>query len=109
MAYIGDIVVIFGVLFILFGVIGIFKFPNFYTRILIGAKIDTVGVITIFTGIILKHGFSFFSLKVLLLVIIIIIINPLASHMIARSAYLSGYQTESKNNSGKEKYSEEHL
>jgi len=88
----GEIIVAIGVVFILFGVFGTIKYKNFYTRILVAAKIDTVGAITIFIGIAIRNGASFFSLKVILLMVIMMIINPLASHMIARSAYLSGYK-----------------
>ncbi|MCL2006515.1 MAG: monovalent cation/H(+) antiporter subunit G [Treponema sp.] len=94
MIILGNIVVIIGILFMFFGVIGLFKFKNFYPRILVTAKIDTVGTITILTGLILKHGFGPFSLKLLLLLVIMLILNPLAAHMVARSAYLSGYTTE---------------
>ena len=102
----GDIIIIIGALFILLGVIGIIKFKNVYTRILVSAKIDTVGTITIILGIALKHGLSFFSLKALLILCIMIIINPLTSHMIARSAYLSGYQTEGQS---EQPYNEDHV
>ena len=94
----GDIIIAIGTLFIFFGIIGLFKFNNFYTRILVTAKIDIVGFITIIIGIVVKHGLSFFSLKALIILGIMVIITPLASHMIARSAYLSGYQTENENN-----------
>ena len=77
-----------------FGVIGVFKFKNFYPRILLTAKIDTVGVITLIIGLVVKHNVSFFSLKLLLLLVIMLLLNPLAAHMIARSAYLSGYSME---------------
>ena len=89
---VGSVIVAIGIVFILFGVIGILKYKDFYQRILVTAKIDTVGVITIIIGLAVKHGISFFSLKVLLLMVILMILNPLASHMIARSAYLSGYR-----------------
>ena len=92
----GEVIIILGIVFTLFGVVGLIRFKNFYTRILVTAKIDTVGAITIFVGLAVRHGFNFFSLKVLLLMAIMIIINPLASHMIARSAYLSGYKTETQ-------------
>ena len=95
MELIGNIIIALGTFFILFGIIGIFKFDNFYTRILVAAKIDIVGIITIIIGVVVKHGFSFFSAKSLLLLGILMIITPLASHMIARAAYLSGYQVES--------------
>jgi len=92
----GELIIAAGMVFILLGVIGILKYKNFYARILVTAKIDTVGVITIFVGMAVKHGLSFFSLKVLLLMAILIIINPLASHTIARAAYLSGYKTDAQ-------------
>jgi len=83
-----------GILFMLFGVIGIYKFNNYYLRILVTTKIDTVGALTLFIGIALRHGFSFFTLKLLLLLSLMMILNPLATHMVARSAYLSGYHIE---------------
>ena len=96
----GDIVIGIGIAAILFGVIGIIKYQDFYKRILMTAKIDTVGVITIIIGLAVKHGFSFFSLKVLLLMVIWMIVSPLATHMIARSAYLSGYRTQKTGDDG---------
>lgn len=98
----GNIIIIAGIIFMLFGVIGIFKFKNFYPRILVTAKIDTVGAFTLIIGIAVKHGFSFFSLKLLLLIALMMIINPLVSHMIARSAYLSGYKIDNSNTGDKD-------
>ena len=92
----GEVIIGIGIVFILFGVIGLVRYKNFFTRILVTAKIDTVGVITIFIGMAVKHGVSFFSLRVLLLMGIMMLINPLASHMIARSAFLSGYKTDAQ-------------
>jgi multicomponent Na+:H+ antiporter subunit G len=52
-----------------------------------------MGFITLMAGVMVHSGFSFFSLKVLLLVVLVIITNPLSTHAIARSAHLSGYKT----------------
>ena len=90
----GNIIILIGIVFIFFGIIGIFRFKNFYARILVTAKIDTVGMLTIIIGLIVKHGVGFFSLKLLLLTVLMMIINPLVVHMTARSAYLSGYKIE---------------
>jgi len=90
----GNIIIIIGTIFISLGIVGIFRFKNFYARILVVSKIDTVGVLTIIIGLAVKHGFSFFSLKLLLLTILLMIINPLIIHMTARSAYLSGHKIE---------------
>jgi len=85
----GNIVMIIGLIFMFFGVVGLFRFKEFNLRILVFAKIDTVGAITFMIGIIINHGFSFFSLKVLLIMILFLILNPLTAHIIARSAHLS--------------------
>jgi len=81
----------------LFGVVGILKKDkDFYYRILIACKIDTVGLMTLLFGMVLRHGFSFFSGKVLLLVVIIMVLNPLIAHIMVRSAYTSGFDPKDK-------------
>ncbi|NSW89205.1 MAG: monovalent cation/H(+) antiporter subunit G [Firmicutes bacterium] len=89
---IGNILIVTALIFIFFGVYGIFKFKDFYPRILISSKVDTVGLITLMLGIIVKSGINFFSLKVLIILLLVIITNPLSTHSIARSAYISGYK-----------------
>ena len=101
----GDIIIYAGIVFMLFGVIGLFKYKNFYPRILVVAKIDTLGAFTLIIGIAVRHGFSIFSLKLLLIIILMIILNPLVAHMTARSAYLSGYQIDA----GHDEDDEEHI
>jgi len=96
MEIVGNVIISAGIVFMLFGVIGIFKFKNFYLRMLVTTKIDTVGALTLLIGMALKHGFSFFSLKILLLLCLMVILNPVASHFVARSAYLSGYKIEGR-------------
>lgn len=91
---IGNIIICIGVLFVLLGVLGIYRFRNFYSRILVASKIDTVGFITICAGAIVRSGFTWFSLKVLLLVAVVMIINPVVTHAIARSAHYGGLRME---------------
>ena len=81
-----------GVLFMLFGVIGLFRFKNFYLRAQVVSKIDTVGMPTLIFGLALRHGLSFFTGKLLLIVIIMLILNPLVTHILVRSAHISGYE-----------------
>ena len=95
---IGLVLVALGVGFTAFGVVAMFRFKSFYTRILTTAKIDTVGVITIVAGMAIRHGFSPFTGKILLVGVILFIFNPLVAHILARSAYLDGYQLETPEN-----------
>ncbi|MDX1357762.1 MAG: monovalent cation/H(+) antiporter subunit G [Clostridia bacterium] len=99
---IGNIIICIGVLFVIFGIIGIYRFRNFYSRVLIASKIDTVGFITVCAGVIVRGGFTWFSLKVLLLVAVVLIINPVVTHAITRSAHYGGLrmQEEERDASG---------
>ena len=91
---IGNVVIILGIVFMVIGVFGLFKFKDFYPRLLIASKIDTVGLMTLLFGICIRQGFSFFSAKVLFIVLIILILNPLVAHVIAQGAYRAGYTLE---------------
>jgi len=81
-----------GVVFMIFGTIGVLQPKrDFYYRILVACKIDTVGLITLAIGMALRHGFSFFTGKLFLIVVIMLILNPLVAHIVAGSAHESGY------------------
>ncbi len=90
--WIGNGIIIIGLILMGFGVFGLFRFKDYYARVLVGAKIDTVGFITILIGLILKNGFSYFSGKIFIVLVLYIVTNPIATHAITRSAHLSGYR-----------------
>jgi multicomponent Na+:H+ antiporter subunit G len=87
---IGKILILIGVLNIAFGIISILRFKNFYTRILISSKVDTVGFICVMTGVMIFSGLSYFTLKVAVILLTMSFISPIMTHYIARSAYNTG-------------------
>ena len=90
---ISNIMIVAGLIFMGFGILGLFRFKNFFLRIISSSKADTVGTLTIIFGMAVREGLSFFSAKLIFLAIILIVLGPLCHHMVARSAYLSGYKT----------------
>lgn len=88
----GNVIIIIGLILMAFGVIGMFRFKDYFSRVLVGGKVDTVGFITILIGLLLKNGFTYFSGKILLVLVLYIVTNPIATHAITRSAHLSGYR-----------------
>ncbi len=86
------ILLILSWIYISFGIIGIFRFPDMYSRLLTSSKIDTVAAITILFALIVKSGFNAASIRLALLLLFILISNPISNHVIARSAYLNGIQ-----------------
>jgi len=90
----GHILIYLGIFFVMAGTLGLFRYRNFYARILLSSQIDTVGFLTLMAGVIIRSGFNFFSAKILLICLLGLIISPLNTHVIARSAYRSGYKLE---------------
>lgn len=91
-AIIADIIIFIGIAFAGLGIVGIYRFKNFYSRALVASKVDTVAYITVLIGVCIKHGLSFFTLKVAFILVITLIINPLITHSVVRSAHISGYK-----------------
>ncbi len=92
MAIIGYVLITLGLFFIIIGIVGIYKYKNFYARILCAADIDTVGLITMLAGIACLSGLNVFSLKVLFILAAVMILNPVVTSSIASSAFFSGYK-----------------
>ncbi len=96
MELLGYICIAIGILFIVIGMIGVYRFHHFYGRILAAANVDTTGLISILIGVMLVSGWNMFSLKVLLILFIFMILNPIVTSAITSSAYFSGYKLEEK-------------
>jgi multicomponent Na+:H+ antiporter subunit G len=88
---------IIGFSFIFLGIIGLFRFKNFYSRILITSKIEILGFLTLMIGLMLYTGLSTSTLKIFIITVLVIITNPLSTHAIARSAYKSGHPIKKEN------------
>ena len=80
------ILVILGSLSIIVGLLGVYRMPDFYTRLHAASVIDTLGTILILFGLILYAGLNIVSIKLLLILIFILITTPTAAHALAMSA-----------------------
>ena len=63
--------------------IGIYRFNYVLNRIHVAAKCDTMGILLVLSSLIVMSGFTFFSLKLLLLIVFLWIANPVSSHLIS--------------------------
>ncbi|MBU0687335.1 MAG: monovalent cation/H(+) antiporter subunit G [Candidatus Margulisbacteria bacterium] len=79
-----------GLFFMIFGALGILRFPDLYTRLHPAGKAGTAGILSIFIGLIFYSGFSFNSQRIILITLFILITSPVATHAIARGAMESG-------------------
>ena len=89
-----------GIIFMFTGVIGLLRFPDFYTRLHATGKCDTLGEVLIIAGLLLYHLFVYspgaelsvklVPVKLLFLIIFIFLANPTATHAIIKAAYKTG-------------------
>lgn len=70
--------------------IGLLRLPDFYTRAHAVGKAETLASLLILLGLALYNGITLSSLKLLLIVLIVAITSPTATHALARAAIRSG-------------------
>ena len=101
----GYILMVIGVLFDIFGCIGLVRFPDVYNRLQAATKCVTLGTVALLVGVALTSGWSPMSAKAVICAVFILITSPTAAHAIAKGAYAGG--VELWENSVVDKYAEE--
>ena len=75
-----------GSFFMLSGSLGILRMPDFFTRVHPSALIDSFGAPLVLVGAAIHFGFSFLTLKIILLVFLLLITHPTATHALCQAA-----------------------
>ena len=86
----GYVLIAIGILFDLFGCIGLVRFPDVYNRLQASTKCVTLGTILLLVGVALASGSGATVAKALTCAVFILITSPTAAHAIAKGAYASG-------------------
>ncbi len=90
MKVVSDLFLLFGSFFILAAAIGVFRFPDFYTRLHASTKLVTLGGVGIFIAAALHFGTTLAVSRLVLITTFFFLTAPLSAYMIARSGYLRG-------------------
>ncbi|MHC4171880.1 MAG: monovalent cation/H(+) antiporter subunit G [Planctomycetota bacterium] len=84
------ILIVIGILFDIFGCIGLVRFPDVYSRLQASTKCVTLGTILLLVGVALVSGSGATIAKAIVCAVFILITSPTAAHAIAKGAYASG-------------------
>jgi multicomponent Na+:H+ antiporter subunit G len=77
--------------FALSGALGILRMPDVYTRIQCSSKMITMGALPLLIALVVGEGpVSVFGSRALLVAVLLLVVNPIASHALARAAYKTG-------------------
>ena len=82
---------VIGLAFTLSGAVVILRMPDVYSRIQCSSKTVTMGALPMLIALVVAEGpVSSYGSRALLVAALLLIVNPAASHALARAAYKSG-------------------
>lgn len=84
------VLIVSGTVFLLASALGVVRFPDFYSRLHAAGKGDTLGQALVLVGLMVLSGWTMVTLKLALIVVFIFVLNPTATHALARGAWLVG-------------------
>jgi multicomponent Na+:H+ antiporter subunit G len=98
MLWAAGILIIAGLFFFTVGVIGVLRFPDFYTRLHAAGKCDSLAAVLVIAGLALYNlsEFSFanllVSLKILAIAAFVFVASPTATHAITKAGLIMGVE-----------------
>jgi len=72
------------------GAAGLFRFPDFFTRLHAASVTDTLCAILIITGLVLQAESTIMVIKLIMILLLLAYTSPTAAHSLAKSALHGG-------------------
>ena len=72
------------------GAFGLFRFPDFFTRVHAASITDSLATIFIIFGLLLRTDAGLVAVKLIFILIFLLLTSPTASHALAKSARHGG-------------------
>ena len=86
---IGYILIVIGILFDVFGCIGLVRFPDVYNRLQASTKCVTLGTILLLLGVAIAGDSGAMGAKAIICAVFIMVTAPTAAHAIAKGAFFT--------------------
>jgi multicomponent Na+:H+ antiporter subunit G len=93
------IFIVAGLFFLIVAAIGVVRLPDVYSRSHAVSLTDSLGAFLMLVGIALHEGLSINMLKILVVLVLLYILNPVIAHATVRAALRSGLKPWQKENS----------
>jgi multicomponent Na+:H+ antiporter subunit G len=91
---VGLAVLLLGAVFAVIGGIGVIRLPDFFTRIHGAGITDTMGAGLVLSGLMLYSGPTLETVKLVMILFLLWITGPTATHALAKAALASGLEPE---------------
>ena len=90
------VAIISGSIFIIIGAYGAYKAPGFWSRLQSVSLIESLGAFLVLIGLGLQSGFTFITIKIVIIGIFLFITGPTSTHALANAAFSSGVRPKQK-------------
>ena len=84
------VLILAGSFFVLVGALGIYRFPDFWTRLHAASVAESAGVILLLAGMMVQAGWGLIAVKLLIIGVFVFITGPTSTHAVANAALVSG-------------------
>lgn len=88
--------ILIGLFFLFVAAVGVLRFPDVYTRSHAVSLTDSLGAFFLLGGLALYEGFSMNLVKILVVLVLLYLLNPVIAHATVRAAHRSGVEPWSK-------------
>ena len=95
--YIGIVLVAIGLFAIFSGIIGFFRFPDFYTKLHAASVIESFGVPACLIGFVCLESGIVNCFKLIVAALLIFLLNPVATHALGKASLLMKIKAYYKN------------
>ncbi len=79
-----------GILFNMFGCVGLVRLPDVYNRLQSATKCVTLGTCSILLGVLIRYGFISIGIKALVAIPLLFFTATVAAHALAKGSYRFG-------------------
>ncbi len=90
MEIVAAVCIVIGLFFMVVAGVGVVRLPDVYTRAHAVALTDSVGAFFMLGGLAVLDGFSSSTFRILLVLVLLYLLNPIMAHATVRAALRSG-------------------
>ena len=82
--------IVFGLFFLVVGSLGMLRLPDVFSRAHALSLTDSLGAVLVLAGLAVYQGLSMNSLKIMVVLGLVYMLNPVIAHATIRAAYRAG-------------------
>lgn len=93
MTILAIVLTVTGLFFLVVGSIGMLRLPNVFVRAHALSLTDSLGAVLVLAGLAVYQGFNVNFLKIMIVLVLVFLLNPVIAHATVRAAHRSGLKT----------------